>query len=111
MDPSERPSLRSPPQAWERPLAPLLFLQAASQLSQLPFSSRAFLQVWPPLLPELLLALLLAPSALQFVARACSLLLALALSAFALRLWLEPVPQVSPVFAKLALPESAAPVS
>jgi hypothetical protein len=50
------------------------------------------------------------PPALQFAARACSLLLALALPAFAPQVLREPVPQVSPVFARLALPEPAPPV-
>jgi len=46
---------------------------------------------------------------LQLAPQACSLVPSLASLAFVLQVWPEPVPQVSPALAKLALPESAPP--
>lgn len=111
MDRVSRPLLRFPLQVSERRQVPPPFPRAASQPSLSLSSFLACRQVLQPLLPEPqpLALLLIAPPVLQPVAQALPLLRSPASASlpFALRVWLGPVPQVSPVFAKLALPESA----
>ena len=98
------PSLRSPPQPSERPPVPPLFPLAASHVLPHLFSFLPCPQVSLPVLLEPPALLWPAPRVLQLAAQAWSLRSKLAL---ALPVWLGLVPQVSPVSAKLALPESA----
>jgi len=91
MDPAERPSLRSPLLAWERPLVPL-----PSPLASWPrpSSSQAsrLASLLVSLAPEVQTLLLPVTPVSPFVVQVWSLSPALA--------WLESVPQASPVSAQ-----------